>query len=207
MSGGSTRAASALVRVPGCRRADATRTLVGASGQVWLRHAIPDVLSGLVFDVGEPWPIEAGRVCDLASVSVALGQEMVSLAEHIPGLCLGPVFAGAEQVTFCLELGASTRLLDQRRTGWQSAQPGLVRPLRTGEIALAPPPVDWRGRHARAGGAVWLIAPTGSRALPRAGRFCHLASAAASTLELTRAAWRDPLAPRQPPPEPPSRAV
>jgi hypothetical protein len=181
--------------------------MVGPAGQLWLRHGIPDALSAFTFDVGEPWPLEAGRVCDLASVPVPLGQEMLSLAEHIPGLRLGPVFADLDQVTFCLEHGASARLLDPRQAAWHPLPAGLVRPLRTGEICLVPPPVDWRGSRGRTGGVVWLIAPNGSRALPRAGRFCHLASAAASTLELTRAAWRDPLAPRQPPPEPPSRAV
>ncbi len=178
------------------RAGQGVRGVVGAAGQVWLRGGVPDSMSGLCFDVCEPWPLEAGRICDLATAPLALGQEMVSQAAHIPGFSLGPVFADAEQVVFCLELGAADRLRDPRHVGWHPVPPGTIRAFRAGEVCVTPPPVTWRpspgSARGAAGAAVWLVPPNGARALPRAGRFAYLVGAAASTLELAAAAWRRP---------------
>lgn len=124
------------------------------AGRRWLRLLAPDHLAGEVHSPDEPWPIEAGRGCDVVQAPTPIGLEMLAYSHHMREHRLGPVFATASFTTFLLRLGAGRALPGLLAV--TAGAPAGLRVIRRGSVGAVPPPSGAAGPD----GAVWLIGVT-----------------------------------------------
>ncbi len=157
--------------------------VVPEGGRAWLRSASPGGLDGFSFAADQSWPIQAGRICDLAVAPLALGLEMIGQADRLTDHQLGPVFADRHTATFCLAPGCAAGLT--RVLFLTIGAPATITPVRPGVVRRAPAPAGGPAT----GGVMWLLPPTEARpALPGAATLAYLGTLAVRALLLCDAA-------------------
>lgn len=146
---------------------------LSAEAREWVRSGAPTKLRDFDFPAGGSWPVEAGKVCDFASVPLSLGREMLALSRRDADHPLGPILADQERATLMLALGAAKRLPGVLMC--TVGAPSGVMVVQGDVIVRVPPPT-----HSEQSGLTWLQPPIdGAPFLPGVGTFAYLATIAA----------------------------